>query len=48
MSLSHSYPYNTEISSRPEIAGPVSGGKKEEAKGWKLFKCFSRSPTRWR
>lgn len=33
MLLSHSYPYNTEISSRPVIAGPVSGGKRKKQRG---------------
>jgi|TARA_X000000950_G_scaffold176013_1_gene213864 hypothetical protein len=44
MSLSHSYPYNTEISSRPEIAGPVSGGKKKKQRGGNYLSVLAGVP----
>ena len=44
MSLSHSYPYNTEISSRPEIAGPVSGWKKKKQRGGNYLSVLAGVP----
>ena len=43
MQLSHYYPYNTKISSYPEIAGPVSGGKKK-IKGRNYLSVLSGVP----